>query len=636
MRRRPFDGAPGLRETGVERNWRQKLREAWAKMAATRRERRRAALGVALADWRRRQSDWTAAVEGYKKYLRRHPRDLGVRIRLIRTLYSAGRFEEADAELAKARAARPDKAELSDLVGNLRAARAGSIPVADYNRFRRDLRIPVPPVGERPIGGILVIVDGSARASDMIEITLVSLRRSAVQAERVVVWSDAGEAPPWDAALVLMIQAGTILDPEALGWLSHALAVTGAVAAYGDDDRAVGRDGAAEGDWVWSDPAFHAAPHPIDLGSTPRVPAAILFDARARSRPAEAFEPRAALTEAFAVGPVAHVPLLLATRCVVERAPPEGLAPDLPVAQDVGILAIVPTRDEGAVLSAMINSLETLAARRDRLEIMVVDNGSRDPESLALFERLSREGRIRVLSVDEPFNWSRLNNLAAAGAGAEILLFANNDVRMLTEGWDDSLRQSLLQPGVGVVGARLVYPTGRVQHAGMALGALDGRPLHEGLGASPADGGPLDRWRRNRPAAAVTGAFMGVRREVFEHVGGFNAVEFAVGCNDIDFCLRVREDGWSVVYAADLELIHLESHSRGHDDDETRRRRAHAEMDAMFRIWGEEAARDPGRNPHWVNHETHLFHGLRQPDRKVIETWLARSTDLWRVRLHKS
>lgn len=602
-------------------------------MAAAGRERRRRAFGVALADGRRRQFDWTAAIEGYRTYLRRYPHDLGVRIRLIRTLYSSGHFHEAESELAQALAARPDKVELSDLAVALQAARASSVPVADYNRFRQELLIPKPPVRDPPIRDILAIVDGRGCAPETIEITLASLSRSAVQAERVTVWSDEVQAPPWNAALVLMIQAGTILDPEAMGWLSHALMVTDAVAAYGDDDRAVGQDGAVEGDWAWSDPAFHAAPHPLDLSSTPRLPAAILFDAHAWPGPAEASGPRAALTAAFGIGPVAHVPLLLATRRVVQRAAPEIHVPDLPEAQDVCILAIVPTRDEGAVLSTMIGSLETLAVRRDRLDIMVIDNGSRDPETLALFERLRREGRIRVLSVDEPFNWSRLNNLAAAGSEAEILLFANNDVRMLTEGWDDRLRQSILQPGVGVVGARLVYPNGRVQHAGMGLGALDGRPVHEGLGASPGDGGPLDRWRRNRPAAAVTGAFMGVRREVFEQVGGFNAAEFAVGCNDVDFCLRVRKAGWSVFFAADLELIHLESHSRGHDDDEMRRRRAQRELDAIFRIWGDEAARDPGRNPHWVNHETQLFHGLRQPDREVIETWIARSTDLWHIKL---
>lgn len=601
-------------------------------MAAALRERRRSASGVALADGQRRQSDWNAAVASYRKYLRRHPRDLGVQIRLIRTLYSAGRFDEVDAELVQARAARPDKTALSDIAADLRAARAASIPATDYNRFRRELRILAPPACERLIDDILVIVDASACASDTTEITLASLRQSAVRAERVIVWSDEAEPPLWDATLVLMIQAGTTLDREALGWLSHALAVTGAVAAYGDDDLVVDEDRTVEGGRVWFDPAFHAAPHPFDLGSTPRVPAAILFDARARPGPTEAAKPRSALMAAFGVGSVAHVPLLLAARRVMERATPEILVPDLPEAQDVGILAIVPTRDEGAVLSVMIDSLESLAARRDRLEIVVVDNGSRDQETLALLEHLRREGRIRILTVDEPFNWSRLNNLAAAGAGAEILLFANNDVRMLTEGWDDRLRQILLQPGVGVVGARLVYPSGRVQHAGMALGALNGRPVHEGLGASCGDGGPLERWRRNRPAAAVTGAFMGVRREVFEQVGGLNTVEFAVGCNDIDFCLRVRESGWSVIYAADLALIHLESHSRGHDDDRMRRQRAQRELDAMFRIWGEEAVRDPARNPHWVNHETQLFHGLRQPDREDVEAWIARSTDLWRVR----
>ncbi len=606
-------------------------------MATARRERRRSASGVDLADQARRQSDWTAAVDGYQGYLRRDPHDLGVHIRLIRTLCSAGRFDEAEAELARARVARPDRTDLVDLAVGLEAARIASIPVADYHGFRRDLRIPAPPVREGPTEDLLVIVDGRACASDSIEATRAGLERSAVRAERVIVWSDDAEAPPWGAAAVLMIQAGTVLHPEALGWLSHALAATGAVAVYGDDDHAFG-EGEGEGEGgeggrVWSDPAFHAAPHPLDLASTPRVPAAILFDARARRGSAGLSDPRAALTAAFGVGLVAHVPLLLATRLI-----PTGAAPDTtpviarPETPEARILAIVPTRDEGAVLSVMIDSLQTKAARRDRLEIVVVDNGSRDPDTLVLLGRLEREGRIRVLTVDEPFNWSRLNNLAAAGAGADILLFANNDMQMLTDGWDDRLRRSLLQPDVGVVGARLVYPNGRVQHAGMALGALNGRPVHEGLGASPHDGGPLNRWRRNRPAAAVTGAFMGVRREVFEQVGGFNAVEFAIGCNDIDFCLRVREQGWSVVYAADLELVHLESHSRGHDDDAARMLRAEGEIEALFRIWGEDAGRDPGRNPHWVNHETLLYHGLRQPAREAIEAWIARSTDLWRVR----
>ena len=329
---------------------------------------------------------------------------------------------------------------------------------------------------------------------------------------------------------------------------------------------------------------------------------------------------------------VASVPLLLAARTEREDdvAPlTRNPLPSFSDADRARILAVIPTRDEGAVLEQMIDGLVNNAADAGTLDIIVVENGSRDTKTLTLLESLCRQGRIRVLRVDEPFNWSRLNNLAAADTEAEILLFANNDMKMLTPGWDDRLRHSLSTPGVGVVGARLIYPNGRVQHAGLALGAMRGRPLHEGLGSDPADPGPIERWRRNRPAAAVTGAFMGVRRDVFEAARGFNEEEFAVGCNDIDFCLRSRALGWTVLYAADLELVHWESLSRGHDDTEAKLRRAEAEFTALDRIWGQEAHRDPSRNPHWVNHETLVFHGLRQPSDPQVKEWILESVQAW-------
>ena len=219
------------------------------------------------------------------------------------------------------------------------------------------------------------------------------------------------------------------------------------------------------------------------------------------------------------------------------------------------------------------------------------------------------------------------------GAEAEFLLFANNDMQMLTEGWDDRLRLYLSLPGVALVGAQLFYPNGRLQHAGVSLGALGNHLIHEGLGAPPSQAGPLSRWRRTRPAAAVTGAFMGVLRKAFERAGGFDEA-FAVGCNDIDFCLRVRSQGGTILYAADLELTHAESLSRGHDDTEAKTRRAHSERVALFKKWGEEAGWDPGRNPHWVCHEALLYHGIRQPDLYEIERWIGRSVDLWAVVKH--
>jgi len=614
-----------FREIRVVRNWRQEIRGAWARMVSDRRDRQRTVGGVDEADVARRRSDWATSIAGYRTYLRRHPGDFGVRVRLIRTLYAAGRLDEAMRLLDETARARPEKTELAELAASLGTTRTASLPIGDYDTFRRGAVIPTPPTSARPAEQVTVVIDARGATQQSMDFTLASLGRSGIATGRVVVWSSDQETPSAPATPVLMLDAGTELDPQALGWLLHAFQTTGAVAAYGDDDCADGEEEAR----VWYDPAFHASPHPLDLATTPRIPAALLLAPRAAAFSA-AHSRRSLLAEAFATGTVAHVPLVLAT-ARGEAAPTAPTPASSPVSE-ARILTIIPTRDEGAALAVMIESLESRAAQPARIEIVVVDNGTRDPQTLALLDRLGREERIRVLTVDEPFNWSRLNNLAAAGSDAEVLLFANNDMEMITNGWDDRLRQAIFQPGVGVVGARLIYPNGRLQHAGMVLGALDGKPVHEGLGASRDQDGPLNRWCRARPAAAVTGAFMGVRRELFEQVGGFNPVEFAIGCNDIDFCLRAREQGWSVLYAAELELVHMESHSRGHDDTDERRRRARGELEALFRIWGPEAGRDPGRNPHWVNHETLLYYGVRQPSVDQVEAWIRRSVDLWRVK----
>lgn len=624
---------------------REALRSAWAALIAWLRARARKLGGVAKADRARRESDWDLAIQTYQSYLDKAPRDLGVRIRLIKTLYAAGRLDEAEDLVRGSITFRPDKPELTSLLSDILVAREVSIPVKDYDRFRRGLTIPTAPTLDLSAAQIVTaLVDGREKSTSAVSLTLESLRASNVSVDRIIVWSSGQQDADQDAngativfgnerieevfaagTTVLSLDAGVVLDPEALGWLLYAIRATGAVAAYGDDDRrTLGACGA-----VWSEPAFHAAPDPWDLATTPRAPSAVVFGEKT-NWPSGLVDRRQRLIASFEVGSVAHVPLLLATaieepRTGISSAP----SPEVGLSDDP-IRVIIPTRDEGAALAVMIESLIGTARNPDLLEIVIVDNGSRDRDTLMRLQGWARDGSARVLIVDEPFNWSRLNNLAAAGAKTPILLFANNDMQMLTRHWDDHLRASLALAGVGVVGARLTYPNGRVQHAGMALGALGGRPVHEGLGASESDDGPLRRWRRTRPAAAVTGAFMGVRRELFEAAGGFNAEQFAVGCNDIDFCLRARAQGWSVLYAADVELVHWESRSRGHDDTEPKMRRAQAELAALDRLWGEDARRDPSRNPHWIAHETLLFHGLRQPAEAVIESWIRNSAEAWR------
>jgi GT2 family glycosyltransferase len=199
-----------------------------------------------------------------------------------------------------------------------------------------------------------------------------------------------------------------------------------------------------------------------------------------------------------------------------------------------------------------------------RAEIVVADNGSTDPATLAYLDSLQREPHCRVLRVDEPFNWSRLNNQMADTTGSDLLLFLNNDTRMLTREWDDILRGLLERPEVGAVGARLLYDDMTVQHAGVQFGH-EGFVGHVGAGHAADDVPGFPASQLTREVSAVTGAFLACRREAWRRIGGFDEQRLAVTFNDVDWCVRVRDAGLKVLYTPALSLIHYESKSRGFD-----------------------------------------------------------------------
>lgn len=223
------------------------------------------------------------------------------------------------------------------------------------------------------------------------------------------------------------------------------------------------------------------------------------------------------------------------------------------------VAIIIPTRDRFDLLSALIGSI---LERTDypAFELIVVDNGSEEPETLAYLDWLQSQGIARVLRDDGDFNWSRLNNRAAATTRADILCFLNNDMEVLAEGWLTELAALAAQQDVGVAGATLWFENGTVQHAGVAFSA-GGIPMHLFRGA-PRGAAPF-YLRSLRIQPAVTGACQAVRRSIFEQVGGFDE-QFPLGFNDIDFCMRVREslDLPSVCTPA-VDLLHKESASRG-------------------------------------------------------------------------
>lgn len=550
-----------------------RLRARHLARVEARREADRMRLGAEAGDAARRQFRWAEAEAAYRAYLSHRPRDAGVIARLARTLAAAGRRKEARSVLLEALRGLPRSSALARAQAELEATPS---PLS-WDELRE---------GARPEAPLSAIAGG----------------------------------------LSLRLSDGAVARPEAEAWLAHALAMTGARVAYADHELSPARPGDA-----WT-PVFQPAPHPLELETTPCPPVIALF---ARGMAPEAgVNLRGVLIEAAERGEAVHVPLVLAEVDAVSASTPTmvrmaSVAPRLRV--------VVPTRDRGGVLEVMVESLKANAARPDLISIVVVDNGSRDPDTLDLLARWRRGGVAEVLRIDEPFNWSDLNNRAAAGGDEEVLLFVNNDMKMRTEGWDARLAEHLALPGVGVVGARLIYPAGNLQHAGMALGvrpsqAVSAGQLHEGLGAAGDVAGPLDRWARRRPAAAVTGAFLAVPRKVFRQAGGFDAATFPIGGNDVDFCLRVRALGLTVLYAGDIELSHDESLSRGHDDDPVKQARAEAERAGLVRIWGEDALFDPSRSPAWVADGVRLFAGRRVPDAETVEAWIRRSPDAWRTR----
>ena len=202
------------------------------------------------------------------------------------------------------------------------------------------------------------------------------------------------------------------------------------------------------------------------------------------------------------------------------------------------IQVIVPTRDNGDDVRDLAGSLRRRAAAPASLRILVVDNGSKQIETIRTLERLSVEEGVRVVRMDEPFNWSRLNTRAAALCDTQMLVFANDDMVMLSDAWDRQLRGLLERPEIGVVGARLIYPDDTVQHAGVLLG-WPNIAEHDGRYEPVSDPGPASRWHVTRAVSAVTGAFLAVRRPLFEAVGGFDETALPIAYADIDFALKV-------------------------------------------------------------------------------------------------
>jgi GT2 family glycosyltransferase len=229
----------------------------------------------------------------------------------------------------------------------------------------------------------------------------------------------------------------------------------------------------------------------------------------------------------------------------------------------VGI--VIPTKDHADLLAECIQGLEE-NTDYPHFEVVVVDNGSTAKDALALLEDLRTRPRYRVLNRPGPFNFSALSNDGASATQASMLVFLNNDIAMLQDDWLKALVRWAIKPDVGVVGAKLLFPDGRIQHAGVVVGfgGIAGHVYRR----SPSDhGGYRDRLAVAHEITAVTGACIAVERSKFDSIGGFDAENVAVDLSDIDLCLRIRELGLTNMWTPESVLIHRQSASRGVDAD---------------------------------------------------------------------
>ena len=232
-----------------------------------------------------------------------------------------------------------------------------------------------------------------------------------------------------------------------------------------------------------------------------------------------------------------------------------------------------------------------------RFEVLIVDNGTEDPVALALLARLARESRVRVLRRPGRFNWSALNNDGADQAHGDILLLLNNDVAVLHPGWLGALVAQAMQPGVGAVGAKLLYQDGQVQHGGITTDR-HGTPRHLLRFAGTNDPGPYGLLSMARSVWSVTGACLAVRRDLFVQVGGLNEA-LPVAYNDVELCLRLTVEGYRTVWTPLAVLEHRELASRPPDHLGARREQSRRELERLHRDWGSLVFHDPFLTPHF-------------------------------------
>ncbi len=483
---------------------------------------------------------------------------------------------------------------------------------------------------DRPRIGVLILGRPDQPTATQ---TLAGLARQHIQPEQIVT---AGPGTDWLAQAsgmtscdwLVLLPDGHVLAPDALLRITAAAGAAPTPAAVYWDSDAIAPDGRrCEPEFKprWNEALYLARDY---IGAFAVARTAVRNAGSARLQLPEALADCYLLHAAQSgAGPIVHLPYVLshrlasgsratgtdgsgeARRALVEAFARAETAGATATAQSDGTLRltyptpepkprvslIVPTRDRLDLLEACIAGLRQRTAYPN-LEILIADNASTQPATLDYFATVTRDPRVRVIACPGPFNFSAINNRAAAQAQGDVLGFINNDIEVIKTDWLEEMVGHALRPGIGAVGARLLYASGRVQHAGIILG-IGGLAGHAHRFAETSDGGYLGRLQAQQYFAAVTAACLLVERGKFLAVGGFDADAFPVAYNDVDLCLRLRAAGFETLFTPYAELFHKESASRIKDTTPQRRAAYDQECRRFVERWGDLIANDPYYHP---------------------------------------
>jgi GT2 family glycosyltransferase len=422
-----------------------------------------------------------------------------------------------------------------------------------------------------------------------------------------------------DGDFVVPLRAGHALSPNALFRMAEALQTDPeASILYGDQDM-LALDGTRSEPWFkprWNEEMFYAQ----DFLSGAAAIRASVARAAADSGGTSLAELMLAATS-LAEERIVHVPHVL-----VHADRPPFASDDMPsrigtvahhIAPSGGTSApgpfgsvrvrwplpdppplvsiIVPTKDQSELLRACIESVLS-KTDYDPFEVLIIDNGSVEPQTAALFAEVADDPRIRVLKYPGAYNFSAINNFAAREARGSFLCLLNNDTEVLTAAWLSEMMRYAARNDVGAVGAKLLYEDGTIQHAGVVIG-IGGAAGHAHRFLANDDPGYFRQAHVAQFVSAVTAACLVIERRKFFAVGGLDDENLAVAFNDVDLCLKLEAAGFRNVYVPHATLIHHESKSRGKDIAPENIHRYRGELQVLRDRWMTRSYNDPLHNP---------------------------------------